>query len=108
MEIIPNPPLNCIHALKNKRKWNKNTRNKWYNVRKAFSIFIVIVHIMTLMMMVLTFWASQVVLVIKNPPANAGDIRDTGLISGSGRSPGRGHSDSLQYSCLRNSIDRGA
>ena len=36
-------------------------------------------------------WASQVVLVAKNPPANAGDIRDPGLIPGSGRSPGEGH-----------------
>ena len=36
-------------------------------------------------------WASQVVLVVKNPPANAGDIKDAGLISGSGRSPGEEH-----------------
>ena len=38
-----------------------------------------------------TQWASQVVLVVKNPPASAGDIRDVGLIPGSGRSPGGGH-----------------
>ena len=38
-------------------------------------------------------WASQVALVAKNPPANAGDIRDMGLIPGSGRSPGGGHSN---------------
>ena len=45
---------------------------------------------------------------VKNPPANAGDGRDVGLIPGSGRSPG-GESDyPLQYSCLENSIDRGA
>ena len=37
---------------------------------------------------------------VKNLPANAGDIRDTGLISGSGRSPGGGHDNSFQYSCL--------
>ena len=52
--------------------------------------------------------ASQVVLVVKNPPANAGDIRDTGLIPVSGRSPGGGHGNPLQYSCLENSRDRGA
>ena len=52
--------------------------------------------------------ASQVVLVVKNPPANAGDIRDTGLIPVSGRSPGGGHGKPLQYSCLENSRDRGA
>ena len=45
---------------------------------------------------------------LKNPPANAGDIRDTGLIPGSGRSPGEGHWNPLQYSCLENSLDRGA
>ena len=40
--------------------------------------------------------------VVKNPPANAGDIRDVGLIPGSGRSPGGGHGNPLQYSCLEN------
>ena len=45
---------------------------------------------------------SQVALVVKNLLANAGDIRDTGLIHGSGRSPGRGHGNPLQYYCLEN------
>ena len=40
------------------------------------------------------------VLVVKNPPANAGNIRDLGLIPGLGRSPGGGHGNPLQYSCL--------
>ena len=39
---------------------------------------------------------------VKNPPANAGDARDMGLIPGSGRSPGEGNSNPLQYSCLGN------
>ena len=52
--------------------------------------------------------ASQVALVVKNLPANAGDLRDVGLISGSGRSPGGGHGDPLWYSCLENPMDRGA
>ena len=47
-------------------------------------------------------------LVVKNPPANAGDARDPGLIHGFGRSPGVGNGNLLQYSCLENSIDRGA
>ena len=51
---------------------------------------------------------SQVALVVKNPPANAGDIRDTGLIPGSGRSPGGGNGNTLQYSYLENPTDRGA
>ena len=47
-------------------------------------------------------------LVVKNPPANAGDIRDTGSIPGLGRSPGGEHGNSHQYSCLENPMDRGA
>ena len=45
--------------------------------------------------------------VVKNPPANAGDGRDLGSIPGSGRSPGEGNGNPLQYSCLENSMDRG-
>ena len=51
---------------------------------------------------------SQVALVVKNLPANAEDVRDTGLIPGLGRSPGGGHGNLLQYSCLENPTDRGA
>ena len=47
-------------------------------------------------------------LVVKNPPANTQDIRDRTLIPGSGRSPGGGHGNSLQYSWLENPMDRGA
>ena len=45
---------------------------------------------------------------VKNLPANAGDVRDAGSIPGSGRSPGGGHGDPLQYSCLETSTDRAA
>ena len=44
--------------------------------------------------------------VVKNPPTNAGDARDVGLIPGSGRSPGIENGNSPQYSCLENSMDR--
>ena len=44
---------------------------------------------------------------VKNPPANAGDTGDAGSIPGSGRSPGLGHGNPLQYSCLENLMDRG-
>ena len=47
-------------------------------------------------------------LLVKNPPANAGDVRNTGLITGSGRSPGGGHGKPLQYPCLENPMDREA
>ena len=49
--------------------------------------------------------ASQVVLVVKNLPASAGDIRDTGLIPGSGTSPREEHGNPLQYSCQENPMD---
>ena len=52
--------------------------------------------------------ASQVALVVKNPLASAGDVRDMGLIPGLGRSPGGGYGDLLQYSCLENPMNRGA
>ena len=47
-------------------------------------------------------WASHVAIVVMNPPANAGDIRDVVLVPGLGRFPGEGHGDPLQYSCLGN------
>ena len=53
-------------------------------------------------------WASQVALVVKNLPANAGDIRATGSIPVLERSLGGGHGNSLQYSCLENPMDRRA
>ena len=54
------------------------------------------------------FPLSQVALVIKNPPVNAGDIRDMGSTPGSGRSLGGEHGNPLQYSCLENPMDRRA
>ena len=51
---------------------------------------------------------SQVVLVVKNPPASAGDIRDTGLILRLGRCPGEGNGNPLQCPCLENPMDIGA
>ena len=47
-------------------------------------------------------------LVVKNPPVNAADVREMGLISGLGRSPRGGNGNPFQYSCLENPMDRGA
>ena len=47
-------------------------------------------------------------LVVKNLPANAGNVRDVGLVPGLGRPPGGGNGNPLQYSCLENPMDRGA
>ena len=55
----------------------------------------------------LSWWASQVVLVVKNPPAKEGDPGDAGSILGSGRFPGGEHGNPLQCSCLENPVDRG-
>ena len=51
--------------------------------------------------------APQVALAVKNLPANIGDVRDVGFIPGLERFPGEGNDNSLQYSCLENSMDRG-
>ena len=53
-------------------------------------------------------WASHVVLVVKNLPANVGDVRDMGSILGWGGFSEGGHGNPLQYSCLENAMDRGA
>ena len=52
-------------------------------------------------------WVSQVALLLKDLPASAGDTGVTGSIPGSGRSPGGGHGNPLQCSCLENPMDRG-
>ena len=54
------------------------------------------------------FRASQVVLMVENMPGNAGDARDAGSTPGSGESPKGGHDNPVQYSCLKNPMDRGA
>ena len=57
---------------------------------------------------ILNAWGFPSGSVVKKLPANKGDARDTDLIPGLGKSPGGGHSNSLQYSCLENPMDRGA
>jgi len=57
---------------------------------------------------ILFFLDVSIVLVVKNPPANAGDKRNVGSIPGLGRFPGGGNSNPLQYSCLGNPMDGGA
>ena len=74
---------------------NNNNNNKIYKPIRFISIY-------------LFNRASQVTLVVKNLPANVRDTRDVGLIPGSGRSPGEGNGNPLQYSCLENPLDRGA
>jgi len=66
-------------------------------------------HLVIYMIFFETIWWLPKVLVIKinNSPANAGDISDLGSIAGLGRSPGEGHGNQLQYSCLENPMDRG-
>ena len=59
-------------------------------------------------MHLLVIGSSRGRLVVKNPPANARDVRDAGLIHGSGRSPGGGNGYTLKHSCLENFVDIGA
>ena len=58
--------------------------------------------------MYMKYWGFPGAPVVKNMPANAGDIRDRGLIPDSGRSPGEMTGHPLQYLCLKNPMDRGA
>ena len=63
----------------------------------------------TMAYLIFFFWfVVQMALVVKDLPANVGDARDRGSIPGSGRCPGEGNGNPLQYSCLENSMDRGA
>ena len=71
--------------------WNREGRVLWWSDLFLWSL-----------------WASQVALVVKNLPASAGDVRDMGSIPGWGRSPRERNGNPLQYSCLKNPMDRGA
>ena len=81
---------------------------RWYCI--VVLIFIsLIMHLWASFHVFVTYlWASQVVLVVQNPRANAGDIRDTGSAPGSGRFPGGWHGNPVQYSCLENFMNSGA
>ena len=64
--------------------------------------------VLLLLLLLLQSISSQVALVVKNLPANAGDVRDVSSGPGLGKIPGEGSGNPLQYSCLENSKDRGA
>jgi len=81
------------HSLKNYLR-HKHTKHNKRPLGKPLAIYIYI-----------PCWVAQLV---KKPPANEGDARDTGSNPGSRRSPGEGHGNPLQYSCLGNPMDRGA
>ena len=81
----------------------------------AVDVFFLLIPIVTLCGVIyilqrvtIRVWVSQVALLVKNLPANAGDVREAGSIPGMKRSPGRGHGNPLQYSCLENPMVRGA
>ena len=76
-------------------EWSPVVLPRWKQVEPGFELFPL-------------YPTRQVVLVAKNPPAISGDVRDTGLIPGSGRSPREGHGNALRYSCLENPMDIGA
>ena len=84
--------------------WYKVFKFLWSSVFIFFSLLLFV----PLVSYLGNHWASKAALMVKNPLANAGDVRDEGLIPGSGRFPGGGHSNPLQYSCLDNPMDRGA
>ena len=73
---------------------------KWFNYTYVHIHIYICIHI--------HIQASQMALVVKNLPANTGDATDVGPVPGSGRSPGEGNGNPLQYPCLGNSMNRGA
>jgi len=89
-------------------QWELNPNN-FHFMHWSISCILLISTSLSLIVIVYTvmLWTSQVMLVVKNPPASAGDTRNVDLISGSGRSPGGGHGKPLQFSCLENPMDRG-
>ena len=79
-----------------------------YILYSKISLSVKIISKISVHLSFLKYWVSQVVLVVKNLPANAGDVRHTSLIPGWGRSPGGGHGNALQYCCLESPMDREA
>ena len=74
----------------------------------ALTIWTFVGIVMSLLFNTLSSFAGASQVVVKNPPCNAGEVRNAGLILGLGRSPGEGHGNPFQYSGLENSMDRGA
>ena len=89
---------------------NWQNLNKSYNLNTLYQVMFFFKKISILYIdeiYILIIWVSQVA-VVKNPPANGEDTEDTDLIPGSGKFPGGGDGNPLQYSCLENPMDRGA
>ena len=93
--FLLSPPYMCLALCVDGLKWDPPVY-RWWQLNYIVS----------------SLWsmkqASHMALVVKNPPANAGDVRDVGLIPGSRRFPREGHGNPLQYSCLENHTDRRA
>ena len=85
--------------LKTEIRQHLKNKNKWY-----YTLFVSVIQSEPDIFNIIynPAWAFRVVLVVKILPDDVGDIRDTGLITGLGRSPGGGNSNPLQYSCLKN------
>ena len=94
----------CLHTLIHKYKhthiYIPLLLNSFFHVLVFCNMELYNLHMFPLISPLHSHGASQMALVVKNLPANAGDIRDLGSILGSGRSPGGGHGNPLQYSCL--------
>ena len=91
--------------------WLHNSENKWDLIFSCCKLFLLNCWVWWYFIVVAISYlgrASQVVLAVKNPPANAGDIRNAGLTLGWGRSPGGEHGNPFQCSCLENPMDREA
>ena len=81
-------------------------RERWQDGVWGILSMVILFSAKILILSCVRIWASMA-LVVKNLPANAGDVRGMGLIPGWGRSPGGGYGNPLQYSCLENVMDTG-
>ena len=101
-QTIPHLPPVCGKTVFHETcLWCQKVRDRWFKGIKAN-------HLQYFVHTYWLNWTSQAVLVVENPPANAGDTRDVGSSRGSGRSPGGGQGNPLQYSCWENPMDRRA
>ena len=101
-------PLLPLPTIPPSINWSFLITNPWHLKTNFLNTRVSVTYVLWILCYILLEWVAQVALLVKNPPADAGDKRDLGLIPGSGRSPGGGHYNPLQYSCQENPTDKGA
>ena len=117
VSILQFPMDKCVRSFtkpdfsedRTTRLYSQHLRHTWCDPLKLALDWLVNYssHLQSISVVLRMSWTSQVALVVKNPPANAGDMRDVNSTPGSERYPGGGYGNPLQY-CLKNPLERGA